>query len=191
MEEVTLSLTLHVPSLVLLPSFREALAEYQAEGRHLNLSAETLPEYTAGLADRASTVLPGRVPESVFWGVVDGEYVGRVSLRHFLNPHLEQWGGHIGYEVRPHQPGPGLRSRAADRGASPYPCPGAEADAAALRRHQPGLGPHHRTGGWGLCGQHAQPGTGQGTGPGVLDQHMRLRGWRLSGSPPLPVDKLV
>ena len=90
MEEVTLSLTLRVPSLVLLPSFRAALAEYQAEGRHLNLSAETLPEYTAGLADRASTVPPGRVPESVFWGVVDGEYVGRVSLRHFLNPYLEQ-----------------------------------------------------------------------------------------------------
>ena len=107
MEEVTLSLTLHVPSLVLLPSFREALAEYQAEGRHLNLSAETLPEYTAGLADRASTVLPGRVPESVFWGVVDGEYVGRVSLRHFLNPHLEQWGGHIGYEVHPTSRGRG------------------------------------------------------------------------------------
>ena len=34
-------------------------------------------------------------------GVVNGEYVGRVSLRHRLNAGLEAWGGHIGYEVRP------------------------------------------------------------------------------------------
>nr|WP_310583671.1 GNAT family N-acetyltransferase [Deinococcus sp.] len=32
-------------------------------------------------------------------GVVNGEYVGRVSLRHRLNAGLEAWGGHIGYEV--------------------------------------------------------------------------------------------
>ena len=107
MEEIALSLTLHVPSLVLLTSFRGALAEYQAEGRYLNLSPEMLPEYVAGLENRASTVPPGRVPETVYWGVVEGEYVGRVSLRHFLNPHLEQWGGHIGYEVRPTRRGCG------------------------------------------------------------------------------------
>ena len=34
-------------------------------------------------------------------GVVNDEYVGRVSLRHRLNAGLEAWGGHIGYEVRP------------------------------------------------------------------------------------------
>lgn len=41
------------------------------------------------------------MPETVLLGVVNGEYVGRVSLRHRLNAGLEAWGGHIGYEVRP------------------------------------------------------------------------------------------
>jgi predicted acetyltransferase len=37
----------------------------------------------------------------VFW-LVDGEtYVGRVNLRHRLNPRLRRLGGHIGYEIHP------------------------------------------------------------------------------------------
>ena len=44
---------------------------------------------------------PGRVPESVYWAVSDGVVVGRIALRHHLNASLEEFGGHIGYEVRP------------------------------------------------------------------------------------------
>jgi predicted acetyltransferase len=29
------------------------------------------------------------------------EYLGRISLRHELNALLHEWGGHIGYAVRP------------------------------------------------------------------------------------------
>jgi predicted acetyltransferase len=35
------------------------------------------------------------------WIVQDGEYLGRISLRHELNDLLHEWGGHIGYVVRP------------------------------------------------------------------------------------------
>ena len=102
-----LDLALKPPSQAHLPSFRAALAEYHAEGRYLELNAELLPEYIAGLADRITNPKPGRVPETVFWGVLNGEYVGRVSLRHELTAGLEAWGGHIGYEVRPSARGRG------------------------------------------------------------------------------------
>jgi hypothetical protein len=101
------ALTLERPSLALLPSFRAALAEEQAEGNYLDLTPEGLPAHIAALLARSHDVKPGRVPETVYWGVVDGEYIGRVSLRHVLNPHLEQWGGHIGYQVRPSRRGRG------------------------------------------------------------------------------------
>jgi predicted acetyltransferase len=34
------------------------------------------------------------------WWVEDGEYVGRIAVRHELNDHLLEVGGHIGYDVR-------------------------------------------------------------------------------------------
>ena len=102
-----MSLSLQTPSQAHLPSFRAALAEYHAEGRHLELDVEMLPEYIAGLTDRTTNLKLGRVPETVLWGVLNGEYVGRVSLRHELTAGLEAWGGHIGYEVRPSARGRG------------------------------------------------------------------------------------
>lgn len=45
---------------------------------------------------------PGWVPTTFLAADVDGELVGRVSIRHQLNWFLENFGGHIGYAVRPH-----------------------------------------------------------------------------------------
>lgn len=67
-------LKLQMPSLALLPSFRTALAEEQAEGNHLDLTPEALPAHIAALLARSHDVKPGRVPETMYWGVVDGEY---------------------------------------------------------------------------------------------------------------------
>ena len=44
---------------------------------------------------------PGRVPGTFLVAEVDGELVGRVSIRHELNDPLRREGGHIGYGVRP------------------------------------------------------------------------------------------
>jgi predicted acetyltransferase len=41
------------------------------------------------------------VPETTYWGTLDGEVVGRISMRHRLNENLSKVGGHIGYEVGP------------------------------------------------------------------------------------------
>ncbi|UOF01979.1 GNAT family N-acetyltransferase [Bdellovibrio reynosensis] len=42
-----------------------------------------------------------KVPHTMLYAFVDGEIVGRVSVRHRLNDHLLQRGGHIGYSVAP------------------------------------------------------------------------------------------
>ncbi|MBZ0297554.1 MAG: GNAT family N-acetyltransferase [Anaerolineae bacterium] len=99
-----------MPSLVLpdvkyQESFLAGLHEFQREGRHLDLSADTLASnfatYVSQLQQRCIQPPPGRVPETVFW-LVEGEiFIGRVSLRHELNEALRLIGGHIGYEIRP------------------------------------------------------------------------------------------
>ena len=43
----------------------------------------------------------GRVPASFLLAVDEGQIVGRVSIRHDLNDFLFNFGGHIGYGVRP------------------------------------------------------------------------------------------
>lgn len=44
---------------------------------------------------------PNRVPSTMLYGFVNGEIVGRVSIRHELNENLLIRGGHIGYAVSP------------------------------------------------------------------------------------------
>lgn len=44
---------------------------------------------------------PDQVPATFLLADVDGEIVGRVSIRHELNDYLERFAGHIGYAVRP------------------------------------------------------------------------------------------
>ncbi len=43
----------------------------------------------------------GRVPSTDYWLVDNGEFIGRVNIRHMLNEHLKKMGGHIGYDIRP------------------------------------------------------------------------------------------
>lgn len=41
------------------------------------------------------------VPSTMLYAFVDGEIVGRLSVRHYLNQNLEKRGGHLGYSVSP------------------------------------------------------------------------------------------
>lgn len=45
----------------------------------------------------------GFVHSEYLWLVKGGTYLGRVSIRHTLNERLREFGGHIGYEIRPTQ----------------------------------------------------------------------------------------
>lgn len=91
-------------------SFKRAVAEFARETPPWQFAfafdadtsfaayVQTLAGHTRGLG-----ISPGFVPNSFFVGVVAGEVVGRVSIRHSLNAALAQVGGHIGYGVVPSQ----------------------------------------------------------------------------------------
>ncbi|TKV27418.1 GNAT family N-acetyltransferase [Arthrobacter sp. NamB2] len=60
-------------------------------------------EYLEKVEDtRQGRNLPAEhVPATFLIAEVDGDLVGRISIRHSLNPFLRTVGGHIGYAVRP------------------------------------------------------------------------------------------
>ena len=43
----------------------------------------------------------GKVPATFWVAEIDGQIAGRISIRHELNDFLANYGGHIGYMVRP------------------------------------------------------------------------------------------
>jgi len=52
-------------------------------------------------ASRDQDLSVGKVPATFLVAEVDGQIVGRVSIRHRLNEYLQQRGGHIGFGIRP------------------------------------------------------------------------------------------
>ena len=95
-------------------SLLRAAEELLAEGNGAYLSLDDSPveslrdpvqfaRYVEELhAAQAGRPEKGWVPATLLWIVDDGdEVVGRVSIRHCLNEHLLQVGGHIGYAVIP------------------------------------------------------------------------------------------
>lgn len=90
--------------------------EQPARAGHRELAAEhfeflleyspdsTWPEYLAHLDDvsHGLSLAPDRVAADLLAADVDGEVVGRVSIRHSIDtPFLAEFGGHIGYATRP------------------------------------------------------------------------------------------
>jgi predicted acetyltransferase len=119
------------PSLGYQDSFLAALREYHAEGRHTELPADLLADpaefaryvaalqanatlagasarYLAALRGLEAVSWPGGcVPQTDLWWVAGEDYLGRVSIRHRLTPHLLHEGGTIGYDIRPSARGRG------------------------------------------------------------------------------------
>lgn len=119
------------PSVDFQSSFLAALAERHAEGRRLELPADSLADpdefgrfvaalhadvsrpgavagYLAALQGTPVETWPdGYVPQTWLWWVAGDEFLGRLSIRHRLTPHLLVEGGNIGYEVRPSARGKG------------------------------------------------------------------------------------
>ena len=96
-----------------LAAFEESHAAFIEEFRRngeelvpwvLEEQCATFAEYVAWLDDcgRGVGLPPGFVANSTFW-LVDqrDEIVGVVNLRHRLTPTLRDFGGHIGFGVRP------------------------------------------------------------------------------------------
>jgi predicted acetyltransferase len=112
---------LSAPTTRVHASFLAAMAEFSAEGRG-GLGDNTMigheisqyggrwadPEqfadYVRNLREQALADSPrpaGYVPSTTLWWVCGEEYLGRIAIRHRLTPLLREYGGHIGYDVRP------------------------------------------------------------------------------------------
>jgi predicted acetyltransferase len=96
------------------PSFAEAMAEFQAEGRGQGhdrsmvgdeirdgrwADAATFPAFVAGLQTVSATAL--KVPCTTWWWCEGDTYLARIAIRHELTERLRRKGGHIGFDVRP------------------------------------------------------------------------------------------
>ena len=101
-----------VPSVKYNDSFIQAVKEYQsvdADDRKdiFELKVEELQSdfssYIANLlSESEGKNLPeGYVPQTTYWLIDNGEFIGRVSIRHTLTEHLLKEGGHIGYDISP------------------------------------------------------------------------------------------
>ncbi len=112
---------LMTPDVRVRASFAAAMAEFQAEGRggadddsmvgrEMRVYGERWLEpdgFAAYVADLRAQVEPGPalpagwVPCTTLWYVDGEEYLGRLAIRHTLTDWLRDYGGHIGYDVRP------------------------------------------------------------------------------------------
>lgn len=95
------------PSAAYRDSYLAALREYQAEGRDLEVDYDRVAgAFEVFVQSRLDREKPSRlassyVPESEFWLIDDGEYIGTTRIRHRLNDRLRRYGGNIGYQIRP------------------------------------------------------------------------------------------
>lgn len=64
-----------------------------------------------GAFARGEGLREGWVPGSTWWLMRGGRVVGTVNLRHELNDSLRDYGGHIGYSIRPSERGKGYATR--------------------------------------------------------------------------------
>jgi len=77
------------------PSVRHFLHSYE-EGMSFERYLEVLAEQ-----ERGESLPANHVPSTFLFAFAGTSIVGRVAIRHALNPYLERVGGHIGYVVVP------------------------------------------------------------------------------------------
>jgi predicted acetyltransferase len=99
-------IALQRPSTDQLSSYLTFIAEMKDLGETiwdgmLPRASESPSVFVERLLRAVDSPEPGLVAASSYWAVGGGEVVGRIALRHELNASLEEFGGHVGYEVRP------------------------------------------------------------------------------------------
>ena len=105
-------------------SFIEAVGEFQADTDYTHRwqwykaqSVAELEKDFPGFVERersharGENLREGYVPYSTYWLVDGGRFIGQTNVRHQLNDHLLQIGGHIGYDIRPSKRGNGYGNK--------------------------------------------------------------------------------
>jgi predicted acetyltransferase len=112
-------------------SYLEALNEYHEEGRYAFMNTIDLQDNFETFIDQlrngkrhmhkpyADWVDP--VPETILWMVKEDKYIGTFNIRHRLNWHLEKWGGHVNFVIRPSMRGKGFGKKILQKGM-PFAC---------------------------------------------------------------------
>lgn len=119
------------PSVEYKKSYLEALREFHEEGRYKFLKADDLEKNFEKFVEDLNT---GKrhlhkpfpdwaepVPETILWMVKDEEFIGTFTIRHRLNWHLEKWGGHVNFSIRPSMRGKGFGKKMLQK-AMPFVC---------------------------------------------------------------------
>lgn len=83
--------------------------EYELTGIAKNRVSLEFTKFIKNLKAQSRGVYPrkGMVPQTVFWLVNGNKFLGKLSIRHYLNHHLRTVGGHIGYYIRADERGKG------------------------------------------------------------------------------------
>lgn len=88
-------------------SFLEAMREFDEAGEDNELPSSLrvieadFEAFVQRTLHSAAHPVGSFVPQSTFWITRGDEFVGRLDIRHYLNPRLRLFGGHIGYDIRP------------------------------------------------------------------------------------------
>jgi len=120
---------LEKPSLEHKESCIEALKEFHEEGLYSFIKQSDLENDFEDFLDKLNSKKKEihrpypdwveYVPETVFWMVKEHEFIGALNIRHRLNWHLEKWGGHIHFVIRPSMRGKGFGKKLLQK-AIPY-----------------------------------------------------------------------
>ena len=93
------------PAVALVPSYLEFLGELAALGERVWPArpepTETSEAFVARLLRAEAAPEPPHVPQTTYWATLGATVVGHSGLRHRLNAELAEFGGHVGYTVRP------------------------------------------------------------------------------------------
>lgn len=91
------------PSKKYLKSYREAFEEYVANNvEHYFFDDENEVDIVKKYYNYRNNIglAENRVPQTTYWLIDKGEFIGEISIRHRLNDALKIYGGHIGYGIR-------------------------------------------------------------------------------------------
>lgn len=95
------------PAAAYRESFLDAMAEFSPRDQAMAIERRlAIADFDGYLRvvdawTRGEEIPIGWVAVSTFWLIDDGEYIGSTNVRHELNEYLHDYGGHIGYTIRP------------------------------------------------------------------------------------------
>ena len=99
-------ISLERPQVAHIESYFEFIEEMRQHGEKIwegfvPVSDATSAQFVRRLLRAETQPAAGLVSETIYWACEGSHVVGRIALRHTLTESLKEFGGHIGYEVRP------------------------------------------------------------------------------------------